>query len=156
MHPPGTPSSYRFFSFQSPVIDQGYVFFASSSNGVGPFYFGIYIRNGNGFLKLVDRNTAIPGGGGKFFPFDQVPIIAAKNGIVVFLSADASNQYGIYAVRETGGPITKIVARGDVIGGRTVDQIQMWRDGFDGKNLVFYVTYGAYGTGIYSTQVVLP
>lgn len=63
-------------------------------------------------LKLVDLNTAAPGGTGNFTDlfFDSSPVL--KNGIVTFLARDSkalpSNQ-GIYSVPVTGGPVTRVV-----------------------------------------------
>ena len=77
-------------------------------------------------------------------------------------STDATGKLGIYAVRASGGAITKIIAQGDPINGTTVDTAEpqslvFRREGFDGTTLVFVAQYaGNTGRGVFSTQVVLP
>ena len=80
--------------------------------------------------------------------------------MVVFGARDSvTSDYGPYAVGETGGPVQKIIAAGDPIGGFTVAQagVDIGRAALSGSNLVFVVLYAnSAGAGIYSTQLVLP
>jgi hypothetical protein len=161
MHAPGTPASYRFdnFEFARPVIGKAMVFRGGSEAENKPRIFGIYSA-GKGLAKLVDTNTRVPGGKGTFRAGSgggDFDVIAASDGIVVFLGYDADGTPGIYAVGSTGGAIRKIIRKGDRIGGFTVDQLFLRREGFEGGTLAFLVSYTAFeGAGIYTTKVALP
>ena len=171
-HPPHTPLAYRFYGhkFGAPVIDQTvdhryYVFRGLSHDPSLPGDInGIYSRGSSGFQRLVDTNTPVPGGTGKFARDDCCGLdgfeeIGAGNGVVVFRGVDGAGLMGLYAVSAGGGPITKIIAQGDLLNGFTnpVAQIWMRRDGFDGTTLGFMVIFGsAREIGIYTTRVVLP
>ena len=174
MHPPHTPSAYRFnnFNFGTPVIDRTfdhryYVFRGLGTAPSSPNITGIYSRGSTGLHSLVDTNTPVPGGTGTFAPYDccgraGFEVMGAGNSVVVFRGIDAAQKAGLYAVSAGGGPITKIIAQGDPLNGFTVEPnpglpIVMRRDGFDGTTLGFQVTYAGFrGRGIYTTQVVLP
>jgi hypothetical protein len=77
---------------------------------------------------------------------------------VIFGAQDADNKQGLYAVRQTGGRIRKIIADGDPIGaGFTVAGLNVGRGSFDGETLVFTAGHANFqGAGFYSTKVVLP
>jgi hypothetical protein len=163
MHAPRTPANHGFnrFEFWGPVIDQTLVFGGGSSvdaNDIGPYIKGIYAR-GENLVRLADSNMAVPGGTGNFnftWGGSKSPIVAG-NGIVVFGAQDTDNKKGLYAVRQTGGRIRKIIAVGDPIGGFTVEGLNIGKGAFDGSTLVFSVGYANFqGAGMYSTQVVLP
>ena len=159
-HPPGTPPGYRFddFDFGRPLSDRGSVFYGDSAASSKPAIRGLYSRY-FGLNKLADSNTPVPGGTGtfQFGWYGNISPVGAGSGIVVFGNIDAAGNPGIYAVSESGGAIAKIIARGDSIGGYTVQDLGFRRAGFDGKNLTFLVSYAGFlGTGIYATQVVLP
>jgi hypothetical protein len=163
-HPPGTPTAYRFddFEFFSPVIDQALVFGGGSAAPSKPYVFGVYAK-GTKLVRLADSTQAVPGGTGKFYPrdwFGHAAPIVASNGVVVFGARDSvTDDYGLYAVRETGGPVQKIIAAGDPIGGFTVAQagVDIGKAALSGSTLAFLVGYvNSAGAGIYSTQVVLP
>jgi hypothetical protein len=175
MHPPNTPRAYRFDeffgSFDLPVIDRSAdhnnrVFKGESAAASAPRIYGIYNFGSAGHIGLVDSTTPVPGGTGAFsgsgFVGPGARSLAAGNGIVIFRGIDATGKLGIYAVRASGGAITKIIAQGDPINGTTVDTAEpqslvFRREGFDGTTLVFVAQYaGNTGRGVFSTQVVLP
>jgi hypothetical protein len=163
-HPPQTPPDYRFddFEFFSPVIDQALIFGGASTvpgaDPPQPYIRGIYSRSDR-FKRLVDTNVPVPGGTGNFV-FDwygTASPILASNGIVVFGARDAADIPGLYAVRQDGGPIHKVIARGDPINGFIAQDFNVSRQGLSGNVLVFSVSYASFqGAGMYSTLVVLP
>lgn len=159
-HAPGTPAAYRYdnFDFDHPVYDAVPVFYGDSTAEGQPYIGGIYAR-GRKIIKLADTNTPVPEGSGNFvfgWYGTRSPIAAGK-GIVVFGARDGLDNPGIYAVRENGGAITKVIARGDTLEGHTVVDLDMSRAGFDGTTLVFRATYANFqGLGLYSTTVALP
>jgi len=160
MHPPKTPPDHLFdiFEFQSPVVDQTHVF-RGASTGTGGTIKGIYSKGTDGLTRLVDSNQAIPGGTGTFtFEFGgRGSPILASNGIVVF-GDETNGKRGLYAVRQSGGRIYKIIATGDPLNGRTLGgALDVGRGSLSGNTLVFWAQYGNFqGEGIFSTEVVLP
>jgi hypothetical protein len=164
-HPPRTPSAHRFTAtgFAWPVIDQAFVFGGHSEGPVFPNQVrGIYSR-GERFVRLVDDQMEVPGGGGATYSFGQgIGPIVAENGIVVFFGrGNTGDISGLYVVPQTGGRIRKVIARGDLINGFTVDGLAIGRDALStnaigGTTLVFRVWYAEGGSGMYSTELRLP
>jgi hypothetical protein len=67
---------------------------------------------------------------------------------------DEADTPDLYAVRENGGPIRKIIARGDPIGNFAVDYADIGRQALSGSTLVFLVSYtGFQGNGLYSADL---
>lgn len=173
-HPPGTLGGYRFDSFHASfdllVLDQTsdhrFVVFKGEGTATNkPRVAGVYSRGPAGFFRLVDSTIPVPGGTGTFtiagFTDPSGYSLGAANGIVIFRGVDAAGKLGIYAVRATGGTITKIIAQGDPISGHTVDtgepaSLGFRRDGFDGTTFVFLAQYADGGRGLFSTPVTLP
>ena len=121
---------------------------------------GIYSSGSGGLVRLADTRQAVPQGAGNFdFSWygEQSPIVAS-NGIVVFGARDVStNKVGLYAVRQTGGRVKKIIAEGDPIGSSMVMSLDIGSAALSGTTLVFNVGYTfPGGTGFYSTQIILP
>jgi hypothetical protein len=163
-HAPNTPANFGFnrFEFWGPVADERFVFGGGSSvdaNDIGPYIKGIYSSGPNGLRRLADENMNVPDGRGKFdfvWGGSKSPILA-ENGIVIFGAQDARGRQGLYAVRQTGGRIVKIIGFGDRVGdGLRVAGLNIGPDAFDGKTLVFTVVYDKFqGAGIYATEVDL-
>jgi hypothetical protein len=113
-------------SFGAPVIDGGTVVFFGATRNVGVAGLYSWIR-GVTLTKLVDTNTAVPGGTGTFQPpsvNSSLSTYTLSNGTVVFRGTDAAGRNGLYAVSAAGGSITKILAPGDVLdGSRTVADV---------------------------------
>jgi hypothetical protein len=125
---PGDLEARKFdgASFGAPVIDGGTVVFFGATRNAGVA--GLYSWSGGVALtKLVDTNTAVPGGTGTFQPPSVNSSLSAytlNNGTVVFRGTDAAGRNGLYAVSTAGGPVTKILAPGDVLdGSRTVADV---------------------------------
>lgn len=90
-------------------------------NATGTGANGIYSvpAVGGAVTVIADTNTPIPGGTGNFTGSFGV---TSLNGTTVAFRGNGSNgQGGIYSASTTGGPVTKIVAIGDTIDGRTVN-----------------------------------
>jgi hypothetical protein len=165
---PGDPSGRNFdlFGFGRPVIDKKTVaFLGTACTGFTCDNQGIYSKIGAGGLKrLVDTYTSVPGGNGAF-QNSQVNLSLSQYAVsgkyVVFRGSDADSRDGLYFVSTSGGPITKIVAVGDVLpDGRTVvgnglrfHQPPIQIDSLSGKKVGFRVDFAdpvkGGGTGIY-------
>jgi hypothetical protein len=125
---PGDPEARKFdgASFGAPIIDGGTVVFLGATRNAGVA--GLYSWSGGVTLtKLVDTNSPVPGGTGTFQPPSVNSSLGAytlNNGTVVFRGTDAAGRNGLYAVSTAGGPITKVLAPGDVLdGSRTVADV---------------------------------
>ena len=117
---PSTPGqNFNPFSFAWPALEGETVVFRAYS-GTNNSITGIYSITGEGsVVKLVDTNTNVPGGNGKFTQFSSAgspDTFGISDGEVIFLGQDEDNRSGLYAVPATGGTITKIVVVGDKIG----------------------------------------
>ena len=137
--------------FVGGLKHDGFVAFNFDEAGEAAAVFGL---NFAGAIFVGNNRIGIDN---RFQQIGQISPIGAGNGIVVFGALDGLGNPGIYAVPQTGGRVTKIIARGDPIRGFTVADLGFRRAGFDGKNLAFLVSYAGFlGTGLYSTEVVLP
>lgn len=137
---PGHPSNGKFTNFYPPLIAGGTVVFLgySGANFAG-FYSSTPDQSGIRQLrKLVDTNTAVPGGTGNFkefitYDYFNPSSYALSGDKLVFMGRDSANKDGIYLVSVSDGSLSKVIAVGDSLGGgRTV-----LRNGGDGVNESF-------------------
>jgi len=91
-------------------------------------------------IKVADLNTVVPGGLGNFLDFGDVVI---DPGVVVFegMSDDGASgtRHGIYT--DQGGTVSKIVATGDTLNGKTVTSVNLGPGGFSEAGVVFAVKF---------------
>ena len=77
---------------------------------------------------------------------------------VAFQAGRDDGTAGLYAVRQTGGRIKKIIAKDDSINGFTVSGFGIGRGvlsaSASGTTLVIRVWYAGGGSGMYSTEIV--
>ena len=108
----------------------------------------------NPCLVVADTTTSVPGGIGTFFGFGTVVI---DPGVVVFegFSSDGAGgtRSGLYT--DLGGRLSKIVADGDVVNGKTVRFLSFGPGSFDGLQVAFATTFtdGSQGIGRAGTCV---
>jgi hypothetical protein len=113
---PGTARTFDGTHFGQPLIDGTTVVFpgaATTNNTVD--LSGLYASTGGVLTKLVDSNTAVPGGTGNFALSSFLAEVSIRDGLVAFRGIDAASHTGYYVVPTTGGAITKVVADGDTI-----------------------------------------
>ena len=124
---PDGVGTFTFFDNRFPNVDDGQVvFFGTGSNGQS----GIYVADGNGLTKIVDRNTLQPGSTNPFTDLRE-PII--DDGRVFF---QGSGTEGLAIHKFENGEITRLIGNGDQIDGRQVTIIQNVLD-VDGNTMVF-------------------
>lgn len=118
---PGTTFVLSDANFANSQLEGDTVIFRAFS-GMKSEIKGIYSITGDGpVVKLVDTNTAVPGGNGSFTGFSAAgspDTFAISAGEVVFLGTDADNRGGLYSVPAPGGAIRKIIAVGDMLDSR--------------------------------------
>ena len=87
-------------------------------------------------IKVADLFTAVPDGIGNFTAFGSVAI---DPGTVVFegFSSDGAGgtRKGLYT--DFGGPLSKLIATGDTLGGRTVSDLRFGLRGFNNHQAAF-------------------
>ncbi len=101
---------------QQPTFDGATVAFW---NGQNLGYDSIWsVRAGGSPLRLVDLNTDVPGGTGKFtaflIDFSGPGYLFLRNGTLIFAGRDAATSGytgGLYAVPAAGGAVTRLVNR---------------------------------------------
>ncbi len=116
----GKTFAYDAFSFEDsiPVVEGSQVVFWGTDNRGEPTFQGIYLADlntPNSLVRVVDTNTAIPGGHGLFASFSKFPDV---DGNRVLFRGYGSNGYGGLFLA-TGGTITKIADTNTTIPGRT-------------------------------------
>jgi len=105
---------------------------------------GVYKLVNGSLLKVADLTTAIPGGAGNFARFGSVAI---DPGTVVFEGFDASLRNGLYS--DLGGTLSKVIAEGDTLGGKTVSGLRFQRSGFSDGQVAFVAEFSDASQGIF-------
>src|SRR5205823_4943567 len=83
-------------------------------------------------IKVADTNTAIPGGTGNFLSFG---FVAIDRGVVVFEGFGSNAQAGLYT--DAGGGLSKIIALGDTLDGKTLTDLRFGSGGFSNAQVAF-------------------
>jgi RNA polymerase sigma factor (sigma-70 family) len=140
--PNGSGATFTGFGFLSSFNSK--VSFYALYNGGGGIYVGSV--SGGSLMTIVDSNTPIPGGTGNFTTL-------APNSIgettVAFLGGGSGGQKGIYSAPIGGGPITKIIAIGDTLDGKTVSNLDFGKQGNDTSHYAFTAIFTDGSSGIY-------
>ncbi len=144
----------------APALESGTVVFRNGPASLAPESIWSVTSAGT-FTKLVDRNTAVPGGTGNFsglildFSAPGYPVLSA--GTVVFAGRDsAMSGYtgGLYSVPTAGGAITRIANRNVAVpgGAGNFDNGLQYFSVKNGKVAFYGVSGGFNLTGIYSAN----
>jgi hypothetical protein len=132
------------------------VAFGAASNSGG--YNGIFSASADGsnLTMIADTNTVIPGGVGNFTSFDR-PVM--NSSVVAFTASGPSGYKGLFSAPVGGGPLTKIVATGDVLDGRVVassttpntpNGVAIGTQGIDGSKFAFTVNFTDGSEAVYT------
>jgi len=97
---------------------------------------GVYKLLNGSLLKVADLTTAIPGATDNFSGFGSVAI---DPGIVVFEGFDSDFRKGLYT--DLGGSLSKVIAEGDTLGGKTVSALRFQHTGFSGGQAAFVAEF---------------
>src|SRR5207245_2223765 len=93
---------------------------------------GVYKLVNGSLLKVADLTTAIPGATDNFSGFGSVAI---DPGIVVSEGFDSDLRKGLYT--DLGGTLSRVIAEGDTLGGKTVSALRFQHSGFSGGQAAF-------------------
>jgi len=143
------PGSGQIFqAFSTPSLSGGAVAFQAVAGGLSAVYVG-----DAALLEVVaDTTTAIPGGNGLFIAFSDK--LSHDLGHVAFRGFGGSGQEGVYVDRGTGPE--KVVARGDLLDGRTVAAVDFRSEGLSGDHLTFRADFEDGAQGIYLVYLPEP
>jgi hypothetical protein len=140
-------NTLNFIAFNDPTISGGTVAFL----GLRPFnQQGIYTSTGGVLATVADTFTPIPGGTGNFASFAGSNSISG--GTVAFDGRGSGGQIGIYI--STGGVLTKVIASGDTLDGKTVSGASISDNSLDGSTLALTVGFRDNTGGIYEATLV--
>jgi hypothetical protein len=142
--PGGSGNFTGFAAFLS--ISGGTVAFGATGSGTQQ---GIYTGSGGPLTRIADTNTPIPGGFGNF-TFLSDPSVSG--GTVVFTGGGSGTQQGIYTW--TGGVLSKVIASGDTLDGKTVSDALTTDDSLDGSSLALGVRFTNNTTAVYEATLV--
>jgi hypothetical protein len=140
---PGGSTAFR--QFGNPAVSGPTVAFEGrniSSDGVYTAPVG-----GGSLARVADRSTAIPGGSGTFQDFGD-PAISGS--VLAFTGTGSGAQKGLYAIDTNGGALSKVIAVGDTLDGRTVSDVIFGGQGLDGTTLVFEADFTDSTSGVYA------
>ncbi len=137
--------SETFLSFGDPSLDGGKVAFRGIGRRMSVV--GIY-TNINGLQVVADTHTAIPGGSGKFFAFDEPSLDGGK----VAFRGFGTNQQGIYT--NMGGVLSRIIDLQTVLDGKKMANLFFGREGLCGTSVVFRATFTDATLSIYRADLV--
>lgn len=143
-----------FAGFGNPVVSGTVVAFAGGpTGGPGSFPTGIYTNTGAGgsLVAVANTSTTAPGGGGLFTQFD--PWVSLSGDDVVFVGHSSAGE-GLYT--NATGPLTRLVGQGDVFDGRTVADVEIGRQSFDGAFVTFWASFTDGRSGVYVVPVPEP
>jgi hypothetical protein len=100
---------------------------------------------GSGLTTIANTSTNIPDGTGMFTSFGDLSI---SGNYVSFLGRGAGpNDMGIYST--LGGMLHKVVAVGDMINGKTVNQLFVSREALSENRLAFVALHSGFGQSLY-------
>ncbi len=129
--------SGNFFRFgPTPSVSGSTVAFVGfdSANRAGVYTGPV---GGGALARVADATTAIPGGSGTFTGFGAVDV---SGSVVAFVGSGGAVLSGIYFEDTAGGPLTKLVATGDTLDGRSVSNL-FFNDGLDGPDIAFTAAF---------------
>jgi len=119
-------------------------------SGTGAGQAGIYLYDsaipGEPVQPIADLSTPIPGGTGLFTGFSSVSVSSEHT---AFLGLGSAGQKGIYLA----STLTKVIAVGDTLAGKTVTDLRFGRDGLSGIHLAFTAHFADGSEGVFSAQV---
>ena len=130
-----------------PSLDNGQIVFLGGADISAQS--GVYRGSGPTALNVVaDRNTPVPGGSGNFVDF----IGASSDGGEVAFTAFDQNDTGVFTTLG-GGPLQKVIGRGDVLDGRTIGGI-FEPPSISGNQVAFVAQFSSGGYGIFIATLV--
>jgi hypothetical protein len=133
--------------FRGPTLDNGQVgVFSFNSPG---FYKG---TTGGGALSVIANGTTVPNGFSQ--PFNGFDILSMANGKSALLATN-TGAYNLWS--DFGGSgYSLVLALGQTLDGKTINEIRFGRWGFDGNEIAFRAAFTDGSSGVYVAFAPVP
>jgi len=145
--PGGTGSFTGFIDLALAAIPNEPIRVAFTGTGAGQA--GVYLYDSaipSDPVRIADLATLIPGGTGSFTGFNAVSVSSEHT---AFLGLGGTGQKGIYLA----STLSKVIAVGDRLAGKTVTDLRFGRDGLSGIHLAFTAHFADGSEGVFAVQV---
>jgi hypothetical protein len=140
--------SGNFTGFSNLAIDTNQVSFIGTGVGQVGVYTGTIGIPVDPLRPVANLTTLIPQGVGRFTNFSAV---SGSSGHLALLGEGLNNQKGIYLA----SILTKLVAVGDTLDGKTITDLKLGRFALDGNTLSFTADFDDGSEAIYTADVKL-
>ena len=138
---PGGSGNFTSFGLVPAISGSNVAFF-----GQGAGQQGIYHWSGGAAVLVGNRGTTVPGTGVAFSSF--TPTDVAISGNRVAFRGTGPGLAGIYT--DPTGILTKVIATGDTLDGKTVDEVNIGQFAFDGSTIAVLVSFTNGSDGVYT------
>jgi PEP-CTERM motif len=113
---------------------------------------GIYMNDADGLRVVADTDTETPGGTGEFTSFiDRT----SAEGNRVLLGGRVNHLHDAIFLA-VGNDLHRIIGRGDVLDGQTVDFVNFMTDSLSGDQIALAVTFAGSREAVYLVSVPEP
>ncbi len=134
-----------FEGFGDPSLDGGKVAFAGKT--ANEIIHGIYTNVSGSLVRVADANTPIPDGTGTFRLLGDPSL---DGGNVAFAGENVFEFFqGIYT--DLGGTLAKVIDTTDSLDGKTIQTLEMGREGLSEGQIAFRAIFSDLSSGIYLT-----
>jgi hypothetical protein len=146
---PNGTGNFTSFDLFPDISGSNVAFHGSGSSGQQ----GIYRWVGGVLSRVADRTTSVPGATGTFGSFVGVtaPVpaeVAISGDRVAFRGTGTTGVTGIYT--DLTGTLTKVIATGDTLDGKTVNAVNISQFAFDGSTIAVLVGFTNGSAGVYT------
>jgi hypothetical protein len=138
---PGSPPGSIFSLMANVAADDGRVAFFGRSTGQE----GVYTDMTGPLTLVANHSTPVPGRPGQNFNF--FGFLDLDGDCVAFTGVFGGGNRGVYV--RCGGVLSKVLAQGDPLDGRTVFDITMGPQGLSGDNIAIWVEFTNGTFGVY-------
>jgi hypothetical protein len=142
---PDTPvDGTLFLALDRPAVHKGQTVFVAAGLGRQ----GVFLHTGSGFTPIADTGTPVPDGGGALFlSFDQPSV---NGGAAAFLGCGVAG-CGVYTT--LGGALAKVIAQGDLLGGKTVAEVEVGREAISCSSIAFRAAFTDGSQAVYRADL---
>lgn len=137
-----------FTDFGNPSISGNRIAFRGKGTGQD----GIYVNNSGTLIRIADLTMSVPGGTGNFLSFGDLPSVSDT--WIAFTASSAGITSGLYFGPTSGAWLHKVIAAGDTLDGRIVENVFLDQYGGDAGFVGFRATFTDGTEGVYTVYAV--
>lgn len=148
------PPAGKFTGFGQVQIDGTEVYFLSGPVDSASTQGGIYVRpvDASGPIRAVVDSEALIPGTNRRFSFQGAGDFSCSDGLLVFHGrGPQANDEGLYSVYN--GAIGRVIGRGDILDGKTVESLRMGPQGVSRGGVVFIAGFADGSRGVYTGTI---